>query len=138
MRHGFALLLLTFTLPTQADTVFLCKSYSGERFWSSSHCGSQKAVIERMVTVPNDLPWDEQVKRAERVRQQGEALTAAPPPAPPAPPQPRHDPKAECKRLAERVDHLDSMARQPQSGATQEWITREKKKTRDRQWALRC
>ena len=46
--------------------------------------------------------------------------------------------KAECNALEERIKYLDSMARQPQSGQTQDWIRDERKKARDRQARIPC
>ena len=46
--------------------------------------------------------------------------------------------QAECDSLNKHIELLDSMARQPQSGQTQDWITQERRKTRDRQFAIRC
>lgn len=46
--------------------------------------------------------------------------------------------KEECVALDERVKYLDSLARQPQSGQTQDWIRAERKKARDRQFSIRC
>ncbi len=46
--------------------------------------------------------------------------------------------KAACVALEERIKYLDSLARQPQSGQTQDWIRGERKKARDRQFGLRC
>lgn len=46
--------------------------------------------------------------------------------------------KAECNALEERIKHLDSMARQPQNGQTQDWIREERKKMRDRQARIPC
>ncbi|KRB87029.1 hypothetical protein [Noviherbaspirillum sp. Root189] len=44
----------------------------------------------------------------------------------------------QCAFLDRHVEYLDSMARQPQSGSTQDWIRDEKSKTRDRQASLGC
>ena len=46
--------------------------------------------------------------------------------------------KAECAELEARIKYLDSMARQPQSGQTQDWIREERKKARDRQVRIPC
>lgn len=46
--------------------------------------------------------------------------------------------KAECAELEARIKYLDSMARQPQSGQTQDWIREERKKARDRQARITC
>lgn len=44
----------------------------------------------------------------------------------------------QCAELDARVKHLDSMARQPQTGPTQDWITRERREARSEQFRLRC
>ncbi|WP_194725445.1 hypothetical protein [Noviherbaspirillum malthae] len=44
----------------------------------------------------------------------------------------------ECEELDKRVADLDSMARQPHSGVMQDWIKKERKAVRDRQFAIRC
>jgi hypothetical protein len=43
-----------------------------------------------------------------------------------------------CAWLKERVNYLDSLARQPQSGRMQDWIRGERKIARDQQRDLRC
>ncbi len=144
VRYAMALSMSLCAWPATGATVYLCKAYSGGMFWSSENCGAQQAVIDRMVTVPDGLSWEQQVQLGEQARRQGAALAAAPAPAPePPPPQPRsqaprYDARAECRSLADRVNHLDSMARQPQSGRTQDWISEEKRRVRDRQARLRC
>ena len=51
---------------------------------------------------------------------------------------PPHSTANECKALDEHIKYLDAMARQPQSGQTQDWIRDQRKKARDRQFAIRC
>ncbi len=46
--------------------------------------------------------------------------------------------KAECVLIDTQIKNLDAMARQPQSGQTQDWITAERKKLRDRQFRIPC
>ena len=46
--------------------------------------------------------------------------------------------KTECATLEASIKYLDSMARQPQSGQTQDWIREERKKARDRQVRIPC
>jgi hypothetical protein len=54
--------------PQGSATIYRCKAYSGGIFWSSAHCGTQQALIDRMVTVPNGLPFEQQVQIAEGQR----------------------------------------------------------------------
>lgn len=46
--------------------------------------------------------------------------------------------RAECLRLDDIVRNLDSQARQPSSGQTQDWIRSQRTDARNRQFALRC
>lgn len=46
--------------------------------------------------------------------------------------------KAECLALEEDIKQMDSWARQPNSGQTQDFIRERRKKARDRQFEIRC
>ena len=46
--------------------------------------------------------------------------------------------KSECGFIDQQIKNLDAMARQPQSGQMQDWITTERKKLRDRQFRIPC
>ena len=46
--------------------------------------------------------------------------------------------QAECRQLDDTVRNLDSQARQPSSGQTQDWIRSQRTDTRSRQFALHC
>lgn len=59
-------------------TVYLCESYGGGLFWSSAHCNTQGALIERITTVPSNIPWDQKVAIAQAQRTAAEA-SARPP-----------------------------------------------------------
>lgn len=45
---------------------------------------------------------------------------------------------SECKALDAQIANLDAMARQPQTMQMQDWIRDQRKKARDRQFAIRC
>jgi hypothetical protein len=129
--------------PRTGGTIYLCKDYSGGTFWASNHCNQHDALIDRMVSVPEGIPFEQQIQIAQQRRQildspstttttttvhtssasQASAATAG---------------KALCESLDARVNQLDSMARQPQSGQMQDWIRTERQKTRDEQFRLRC
>jgi hypothetical protein len=129
--------------PTQAsrqetgNTIYLCRAYSGGMFWASDHCNQHKALIERIASVPAGLPFEQQVALAEQQRQ---AVAAAPTvstttvvSAPAGSPD-----KSLCAVLDARVNQLDAMARQPQSGSMQDWNRQERQKARDEQFRLHC
>lgn len=136
----YAIIALSLSvLGAHADEIYLCKAYSGGTFWASSHCNQHKALIERIVSVPDGLPWDQKVALAEQQRasaarsqsQSNVTITSRG--------QDQHAArKAECAALDARVQHLDSMARQPQGAQTHDWIRGERKKARDRQFEIRC
>ena len=131
---------LALPLSTHAASIYLCKSYSGGTFWSNAHCGTQKATIERIVSVPDNMPFDQQVQLGNQAA--SEAARLAAPPVPPVPQTIQRGTTSpsteECKALDERVRYLDALARQPQSASTQDWITGERKAARDKQFQLRC
>lgn len=120
--------------------IYLCKGYGGGMFWSSAICSTQRATIDRIVTVPTSLSWDQQVQFAEGRRQEAQALYEVPQHSPAAigSVSPGSARPTECHALEMRIQQLDAMARQPQSGATQDWIRGERQVTRSRQAALRC
>ncbi|WP_422084266.1 hypothetical protein [Variovorax sp.] len=45
---------------------------------------------------------------------------------------------AECSGLAEHINWIDAIARQPQGAYSQDWLRDERKRTRDRQFRLGC
>lgn len=133
------ILALACLLPASswAGSIYLCKAYSGGTFWSSAHCGQHNALIDRIVSVPDSLPWDQQVQLAEQDRAQRAAATTTSNMTAIA--QPAQPPKqTECAALSTQAGQFDSMARQPQSGQMQDWIRAEKRKVTDRQSQLRC
>lgn len=123
-----------------ATSLYLCKAYGGGSFWSSAPCSTQQATIERIVSVPDDMPFEQQVQLGNQAVAEGVRL--ATPPQPPTRAAAQEDARAqapdECKLLDERIQRLDSMARQPQSGATQDWISEHRRAARSRQFQLRC
>lgn len=130
----FAIALLT--TGAHAGTIYLCKAYSGGTFWAQAHCGTHNALIESIVSVPDNMPFKQQVALAEQQRRPVPA--SAPPTHTAAEESAAQQRIAECRRLDARVNYLDSMARQPQSGAMQDWLRGERKLARDRQFSLRC
>lgn len=70
------------TTPTaSADTsvVFLCKRYSGRRFWASRPCDQyERSMLERQVRVPAGLKWKEKLAYATRERHKADALQTPP------------------------------------------------------------
>jgi hypothetical protein len=117
-----------------AGAIYLCRAYNGGMFWAQAHCTQHNALIERIVNVPDGIPWDQKVAIGEQ-QLRGAARNVEPAP------QVNNSPpsnKATCAALDARVSQLDDMARQPQSAATQDWIRSERKNARDRQFGLHC
>jgi hypothetical protein len=59
---------------SHSATIYLCNAYSGGTFWSSAVCSSQKAVIDRTATVPDGMPFLQQVEIAEQQRSAAKRL----------------------------------------------------------------
>lgn len=125
--------------PNKTLTLYHCKGYDGRTFWANSHCNQHRALVDRMVNVPANVSFEQQVALAEgqrpAVRQvtQPRMLTVSPSPNAVVGSQ-----QYECDRLDAHVRYLDAMARQPQSGVVQDWIRGERQSARDRQFRLRC
>ena len=122
------------------STIYLCQSYGGGKFWSSSHCQQSNALIDRMETVPSNMPFEQQVALARQQRDEAAALASPPPARQRAYTSQVAQPsrQAQCDALDAEVRHWDSMARAPQSAQMQDWITGKRKIARDTQFRLRC
>lgn len=125
------------SLPAQAGTLYLCKAYNGGTFWAQAHCSKHSALIERMVSVPDSLPFDQQVNLGEQQRRPaGNTTTTVTNTV--TNNHTGNDQPSECRALAAQITQYDAQARQPQSGQMQDWISAQKKRTRARQFELRC
>lgn len=135
MRWIFCCLML---LPAHAvsGTIYLCKTYSGGAFWSSTHCRQHNALIERLVSVPDTLPFQQQVELAEQARAAGRALVHAPTLVHPQ--QQDASKQAECDALRARIAHNTAMARRPQPAQMQDWLAKDKREARTMYGQLRC
>lgn len=127
------------SLSAQAGTIYLCKAYSGGLFWSNIHCNQRSALIERITSVPDGMPFDQQVAIATQARNAAAQANAANT----TDNRVRHkqtgtDRKSKCAALDAQIQRYDSMARQPQSGQKQDAISAKRKTARDRQFQLRC
>lgn len=130
-------LVSLFPLCSDAGSIYLCRAYGGGTFWAQTHCNQHSALIERIVSVPDTLPFDQQVKLGEQQRQSAiHTNTVTNTAVINTSPAIRHI--AECKALDTKIANYDAMARQPQSGQMQDWITAEKKKARDQQFRIKC
>ena len=56
----------------------------------------------------------------------------------PAPESPHVQKKQLCDYLDEQIKWIDAMARQPQSGRKQDWLSARRKEVRDEQFRIRC
>jgi hypothetical protein len=135
---------------SHAATIYFCKGYTGGTFWSDTTCSKQQATIDRMMTVPDNMPFDQQVRLGEEAREAVRRLVEPQSGAQGVTTTTRTvirngttvaggmDKTTECQALSAHITSLEAMSRQPQSGQRQDWITSEKRKARDRQFQLRC
>ena len=137
------LFILASLLPlgASAGSIYLCKAYAGGTFWASNHCNQHNALIERIANVPDGLPFDQQVNIANQQRQSAASTTTNSVTVNTTTVTNNNSAAghiAECKALDASITQYDAMARQPQTGQMQDWITGEKKKARDRQFRIHC
>lgn len=130
----------TLSLSAQAGTIYLCKAYDGGTFWAQAHCNQYKSLIERIVSVPDGLPFDQQVAigQQQRAAAASTVTTTTTVNRTVITQNAGNDHQTECKALDVQIQQYDAMARQPQSGQTQDWITAQRKKARDRQFQIKC
>jgi hypothetical protein len=127
-------------VPTASDTagattIYRCTGYTGVVFWSSAHCNQKKALIDRVVSVPRGLSFQQQTVVAERSLPRAQPVVARPvQSASPAVAQRQQ----ECKGLDETVRSLDARARQAISATEQDRLRERRQRARDRQFALHC
>ena len=136
-RIASLIVLMAVSSAGQAASLYYCSAYNGGKFWAASHCQDHKGLVERIMTVPDGMSFDQQV---ELGRQQLNAGVSSSSTTRSTTIVQQHQPsrKAQCDALDARVKHYDAMARQPQSGQMQDWISAERKKVRDQQFRLRC
>lgn len=127
-----------FSIGAQAGTIYLCKAYSGGTFWAQQQCSQHSALIERIASVPDSMPFSQQVEIAEQQRNAATEASRASTTTTHTYTQTGPDQPTECKALKANVAHYDAMARQPQSGQMQDWLSAQRKTARDRQFKLRC
>jgi hypothetical protein len=121
--------------------VYLCKAYAGGIFWSSAICSTQRATIDRIVTVPGSLTWPQAVEAAERQRRAMASLYAPANVATTAGGITHTRTAAdspECASLKLLIDRIDEAARRPQSEQAQDSLRRQRHSARDREMVLRC
>ncbi|MES2978033.1 MAG: hypothetical protein V4731_06400 [Pseudomonadota bacterium] len=130
-----AFTIALFCLSAHSESIYLCKAYSGGTFWVSTHCNQHSALIDSIVSVPGNLPFQQQANLAEQQRRPNGATTTVTTTVVTNEVASKQD---ECKALNAQVAHFDAMARQPQSGQMQDWLRGEKRKARDRQFEIKC
>lgn len=94
--------------------------------------------------VPDNLAWDQQVAYAEqrmaasRALQQGAPTTNTNSATTTITTSSISSTGSQCKALDAEIAGYDAMARQPQSGQTQDWIAEQRRKARTKQFGLHC
>lgn len=157
-RALFVLLASAPLAPAVAAPLYLCKSYANAgQFWSANHCSKTNALVEKVVTVPDNLAFDQQVHAAERALAQSPAAapsgTAATPAARGATagalPPPltaasasalaaQKAPMVECKALEAQLRQINVELRSVAAPDNQKPLLDRKHKALERRFALRC
>lgn len=121
--------------------IYLCKGYSGGMFWSSALCSTQRATIDRIVTVPSYYEWEQAVAEGERQWRAAAALYV---------PDTRRaggggigkrsalDASGECAALKAQIESIDVAARQPLPASEQDRLRGERQRARAREAELGC
>ncbi|MCZ2077944.1 MAG: hypothetical protein LC130_23435 [Bryobacterales bacterium] len=138
MTRWAALLACAISWDACGATIYLCKAYSGGSFWSSSHCSQQRALIERIVSVPDGMPFDQQVQLGEQDRANAARLRAPPLPLAQSAGQSAGSNDIACDALKAHIASIDARARMPQSAQTQDRLRMEKRKAQAQTARMGC
>ena len=141
MRTGNLFAMLAVTLASTnlcAATIYECRSYSGSTFYASNYCSQHNAVGVLNHSVPDGLPFDQQVQivnaakglEAARKREDEARWVQSAPTS--------NAKEIECKQIDRAIAQKDSELRQPHSGQWGDHLTAERKKLMDRRFDLRC
>ncbi len=129
------------TVSVERATVYLCKNYGGGTFWSSASCNTQRATVDRMTSVPGNLPFNQQVAIASGAEREAAWLYNITPGGNAA----TFDATsralsnaAECASIAAAILENDAAARQGQSASMQDWLRQKRMDLQSRRAALRC
>jgi hypothetical protein len=126
-----------FPVFSNAATLYMCRAYSGGSFWSNTSCRNQNALVERTVSVPDSLPFDQQVQLGEQARAEGRRLLESPT-TDSVVINNVQNAQNECLSINMHIQALDNLARQPQSAQAQDRISEDRRRLRDRQFQIRC
>lgn len=135
--RAIAFMCLLSPVLAQAGTLYLCKSYSGGTFWASAHCHQHKALIDRIVPVPDGLPFEQQVALGEQARNEGARLTQ--PSAQVSNQQTAMQGNGgACRAVDDEIRSIDIAAKNLQPAAEQERLARQKRQATSRRMTLGC
>jgi len=136
---GILAFAATFCSPTGslAASIYLCKTYSGQLFWSSAHCHQSDGLILRTVTVPDGMPFEQQVELGRQAEAEGKRLREVPK-ATVKQPSSSSSKRSTCASLTKRARQLDSYARSGLSAREQERVRQERKSVREQEYRLGC
>ncbi len=147
----FVLLASAPLAPVSAAPLYLCKSYTdGSQFWSANQCNKTNALLEKVVTVPDNLAFDQQVQAAERSlvhtpaaapTSRGATPGALPPPLTAASASAlaaKKAPSVECNALGAQLSQINIELRSAGSPEKQKPLLDRKHKALERRFQLRC
>ena len=134
-----AVWLLTVPVLGEAATIHECRAYNGSTFYSSSRCSQHNALGVLNHTVPDGLPFDQQVAvvRAAKAKEQVRVLEYEARRSAPSSGTERNK-EWRCQQLDQAIAATDSALRQPHSAQRGDQLTAERKRLMDRRFDLRC
>ena len=134
-----AVWLLTISMLGEAATIHECRAYNGSTFYSTSRCSQHNALGVLNHTVPDGLPFGQQVSmvRAAKVKERVRVLehetrlsTSNS--------STERDKAWRCGQLDQAITATDSALRQPHSAQRGDQLTAERKRLMDQRFDLRC
>jgi len=139
MKKTISILFFIFVGNLNAATLYLCKTYSGGLFWYSQTCSNAQSLIERMVNVPDNLPFEQQVNIGEQnLAQARKIITDRNSNNYTVQNNTNQDKKNYCISIAQQIINIDNQARLAQSSQMQNYLNNKKRELRDTQYRSNC
>lgn len=131
--------LLAVPALCSAATIYECRAYNGSSFYYSNRCSQHNALGVLNHSVPDGLPFDQQVAVVRAVKAKEQARVRDYESRWSAPSSDSEQNKTlRCQHLDQAIAAKDATLRQPHSAQRGDQLTSERKRLMDQRFELRC
>ena len=138
-RVLLAIAVVFFSGATSAATIYECRTYAGEDFYSSNYCSQSNGVEVRAHSVPGNMSFRKQVRFVESANTK-KAASARRANVKQARATQRNEQfkETQCNQVDRALAAKDAELRRPHSAKRGDRLTAERRKLMDQRFDLRC